>query len=197
MSTIYFVKKFVNNFKFKDALPFIFGLMGVIAGIYLAKYIPSNPNQPVIDYYESEMSVAVSPATLKKWVDNKDENYILVDLRSAAEYNKEHFITAVNIPASSMESQEVIDAFNALPHGKTVVVHCYSSYCTLATQIGNLLSQNGIYVKELNVGWSELRYHWDLWNPGAKVTDGEKYIVKGEVKSGDVITPCTEGEFGC
>lgn len=182
---------------------FIFGVLGVLVGVFIStpKNHTKDNSELIKDFYASEMSVAVSPATLKKWVDTKDQSYLLVDLRSTAEYNTEHFIDAVNIPATSMNSKQIVKAFSELPKDKTIVTHCYSAYCTLARQVGETLSQNDIYVKELNVGWSELRYHWDLWNPGAKVTDGAKYIVKGSElqndKNSKEITPCTEGEFGC
>lgn len=190
---VMYFKKISWNF----VTPFVFGLIGVLVGVYITKYLPTSENDRRKEFYESEMSVAVSPATLKKWVDTKDQNYILVDLRSAGEFEKEHFVTAVNIPAGSMDEVQLVDAFKKLDLKKSVVVHCYSAYCTLGREVGRELSRNGIYVKELNIGWSELRYHWDIWNPGAKNTDGEKYIVKGDPKKPAVITPCTEGKFGC
>lgn len=188
--------KKVKKLDYKKYTPFLFGVLGVLVGIYISRYLPKTENELRRDFYESEMSVAVSPATLKKWVDEGSDDYILVDLRSAGEYQREHFVTAVNIPASSMNEKQLVEAFNNLPKDKEVVVHCYSAYCTLGREVGRELARNGIYVKELNVGWSELRYHWDIWNPGAKVTDGEKYIVKGTDKPA-TVTPCTEGVFGC
>lgn len=178
-------------------LPFVFGLAGVLVGICISKYLPEKEGVQVTDFYASEMASVVSPTTVKRWIDASDSSYILVDLRSAGEYEKEHFKTAINIPVSSMKSEDVVAAFRNLPKDKQIIVHCYSAYCTLGRQIGKLLSENGIYVKELTVGWSELRYHWDLWNPGAKVTDGEAYIVKGQNTNEELPQPCAEGEFGC
>lgn len=194
--------KFFKKINYKRFLPVLYVLIGLIVGFHIKNIIPKSQNELRKDFYETEMSVSVSPATLKKWVDEKNSDYVLVDLRSVPEYEKEHFITAINIPAVSMNEKQLIESFKKLDLSKTVVVHCYSAYCTLGREVGETLSKNGIYVKELNVGWSELRYHWDLWNPGAKVTDGEKYIVKGpELKndknSKNVITPCTQGKFGC
>jgi rhodanese-related sulfurtransferase len=189
------MEKYFKKIKFQTLLPFVFGFLGVIVGVYLTKYIPVSENERRKEFYETEMSVSVSPATLKKWVDDKNTDYILVDLRSAGEFEKEHFITAVNVPATSMNEEQLVEAFKKLDLTKTIVVHCYSAYCTLGREVGETLAKNKIFVKELNVGWSELRYHWDIWNPGAKVTDGEKYIIKGTPSS--VITPCTQGKFGC
>lgn len=195
------LNKFVKLVKLISLLPFVFGALGVLLGVYLSRYIPKSENELRREFYETEMSVAVSPATLKKWVDTNDQSYILVDLRSAPEYEKEHFATAVNVPAGSMDEKQLVEAFKKLDLTKTIVVHCYSAYCTLGREVGRELAKNKIYVKELNVGWSELRYHWDIWNPGAKNTDGASYIVKGStpLRQGfeGQVTPCTQGKFGC
>ncbi len=62
-----------------------------------------------------------------------------------------------------------------------------------------LLAEHGMYVQEMDVGWNEWRYHWDIWNPGAKPEDGVKdYIVTGEENGRDsLLLPCTVGVFGC
>lgn len=173
-------------------------VLGAVGGVFLTKYFDRTSSSHVKSYYEGEMSVAVSPVTLKKYIDEKNPNYILVDLRSAGEYQKEHFKTALNIPAGSMDEQQLVDAFRRLPSDKEIIVHCYSAYCTLGRQVGEALSRHGIYVKELTIGWSELRYHWDLWNPGAGVDDGKDYITSGSADPKDTpIIPCTEGVFGC
>lgn len=190
------MEKYFKKINWNLITPLFFGIIGIFIGVWLTKYLPKNQNELRREFYDTEMSVAVSPATLKKWVDEKDTSYILVDLRSAGEFEKEHFVTAVNIPAGSMDERQLVDAFKKLDLNKTVVVHCYSAYCTLGREVGEALAKNNIFVKELNVGWSELRYHWDLWNPGAKVTDGASYIVKGTPSSTN-ITPCTQGKFGC
>ena len=89
-------------------------------------------------------------------------------------------------------------AFKKLGTDKEIIVHCYSSYCTLGRQVGKALALNDIYVKEMTIGWSEWRYHWDLWNPGAKVEDGATYVVTGKADPTNTpVIPCTVGEFGC
>ena len=161
-------------------------------------YWMSRPHNLMRHFYEGEMATVVSPQTIKKYIDEKKTNYILVDLRSQGEYEKEHFVTAINIPAGSMDEAQLVAAFKRLGTDKEIVVHCYSAYCTLGRQVGEALSKNGVYVKELTVGWSELRYHWDLWNPGAGVDDGKDYITTGKADpSNTPIIPCTEGVFGC
>lgn len=185
------MKKFLTKFE-----PFLMGVLGAILVLAVYNKLEARPEARIFSYYHDEMATIVSPNTLKKWVDAGDTSYILVDLRSKPEYDKEHFKTAINIPAGSLSKEEIVSEFKKLDQSKTIVIHCYSHSCTLGRTTGRLLSENGVFVKELSVGWSELRYFWSLWNPGAKNEDGKSYIVSNPSATA-LPVPCTEGEFGC
>lgn len=181
-------------------LPLIYVALGSVIGIYGWTLREGQPNQRISTFYEDEMAVAVSPVTIRKLIDKKDANYILVDLRSKKEYDTEHIVTAVNVPAVSLNADQIVAQFRLLPKDKQIIVHCYSAYCTLGREIGRLLSRNGIYVKEMNIGWSEWKYYWALWNPGDDPKNGIPYVVATPVSSDtkdSLITPCTQGQFGC
>lgn len=181
-------------------LPIVYVILGSVIGIYGWTLREEQTNQRISTFYEDEMAVAVSPVTIRKLIDKKDTNYILVDLRSKKEYDTEHMVTAVNIPAVSLNADQIIAQFRLLPKDKQIIVHCYSAYCTLGREIGRLLSRNGIYVKEMNIGWSEWKYYWALWNPGDDPKNGIPYVVATPVSSDNknsVVAPCTQGEFGC
>lgn len=176
---------------------FAFGFLGACLALLALRLYESRPEVRSAEFYRSEMSTVVSPTTIKKYIDQGNTDYVLVDLRSSGEYQKEHFKSAVNIPASSLSEEQLVKAFEALPKDKEIIVHCYSAYCTLGRQVGEALAGHGIYVHELTVGWSELRYHWDLWNAGATSDAGKDYIVTGGADPSAPIVPCTEGVFGC
>lgn len=173
------------------------GCVGAIVGISVYKHLESTPEARMRSFYEDEMATVVSPQTVKKYIDEKNKQYILVDLRSQAEYEKEHVIGAINIPATTMNEAQLVASFKRLGTKKEIIVHCYSAYCTLGRQVGLTLARKGIYVKEMTIGWSEWRYHWDLWNPGADINDGKAYIVSGKIDPNAPIIPCTVGEFSC
>lgn len=182
------------------AMPLILSsVIGGLVGAYIVQHSPSTKQEKMTEFYQAEMATVVSPSTLKKMIEAKSDAYILVDLRSEVEYNNEHFATAINIPAVSMDENQLVEAFGKLDASKEIIVHCYSAYCTLGRQVGETLASKNIFVKELTIGWSELRYHYDLWNPGAKPEDGEKYIIKGDPKASPKVlpAPCVDGEFGC
>ncbi len=147
-------------------------------------------------------------------MDKGETNYVLVDVRSPQEYDKEHIIGAISIPAykdpntsisletEKEEKERIINAFNNVRNEKEIIVYCYSIPCMTGRKIGKLLSEHDIYVKHLGIGWNEWRYSWNLWNhDGETPTDVKEYIVSGK-ESGkpmikDTFSPCKVGELGC
>ncbi len=178
-------------------LPLFCGFIGAALALWGYHTWQELPQTRIANTYEDEMVTFVSPTTVKKYIDQKNKNYILVDLRSKQEYDTEHITTAINIPAVSLNTDQLVASFKRLPTNKEIIVHCYSASCTLGRQVGQTLAEHGIYVKEMDVGWNEWRYHWDLWNPGAGPLDGKVYIVAGAADPNAPIIPCTVGMFGC
>lgn len=173
---------------------------------------PKSPtdNDRIYEFYATENAVYVSPHSLRKKMDAQDTSFVLVDLRSEQEYEKAHIVTAVSIPAykdaetsAYDEVDRIVSAFKALPQDKEIVVYCYSMPCMTGRKVGKMLSEKGIFVKHLGIGWNEWRYFWNLWNhDGEKPSQYQDYIVSGKepgmVKTSDQLpSPCTEGQFGC
>ena len=167
----------------------IIGLAAGALGAYLyVNYYTPSQNALIKDFYLTENAVHVSPHSLRGKMDKGISDYVLVDLRSAEEYNHEHIIGAVNIPAykdrdtpAYEDTARIIAAFKALPQGKDVVVYCYSMPCMTGRKIGKMLAENGVYVKHLGIGWNEWRYFWTLWNHEHEwnSTKAEDYIWSG------------------
>lgn len=177
------------------SIAFAFSLFGAFIGVSIYKK-GEKPRDIFQEYYDVENAVAVSPATLRKLIDEQDKNFLLIDLRSTEEYNIEHIVGAISIPAVTMNEVDLVAEFKKLPKDKQIIMHCYSAYCMLAREVGQVLAKEGIHAKELNIGWSEWKYYWGIWNPGEDPKNGLKYLEKG---SGSTTTPpkCTSGQFGC
>mgnify|MGYP000616133077 CR=1 FL=1 len=188
-----------------------FGVLLGVSGILLIErfQLPAKNDLRVL-YYQIENAVHVSPHGLRKLMDKGDESFVLVDLRSAVEYEKAHIVGAVNIPAYSdpdtsayQEKARITQAFRDLPPGKEIIVYCYSTPCMTGRKIGLMLSEQGIYVKHLGIGWNEWRYHWTLWNHEHEwdKTKVEDYIVSGKepgkLAPRELPSPCGTGEFSC
>lgn len=167
----------------------------------------------ISDFYAIENAVHVSPHSIRKSI-MKGEEYLftLVDLRSQEEYEKEHIVGAVNIPAYKDKDtsdygsvDRIVKAFSELPKEKDIIVYCYSMPCMTGRKIGKMLAEHGIFVKHLGIGWNEWRHYWNLWNHehewnATKVSDyistgKDPGIFKGK-KTGTGACPI-DNQFGC
>lgn len=165
------------------------------------------------DFYLIENAVHVSPHSLRGKMDAGVSDFVLVDLRSKEEYDKEHIIGAINIPAyldpqtsisldsDKQEAKKMLDEFSALPNDRDIIVYCYSMPCMTGRKVGKLLAENGIYVKHLGIGWNEWRHFWNLWNHEGEwnSTDIKNYIASGSEPGMPRIregTSCAKGG-GC
>ena len=192
-------------------LAIIFGaLAGALAtGAVLSLQVPSQ-EELIKDFYLTENAVHVSPHHIRKAMDKGDTSFTLVDLRSQEEYEREHVIGAINIPAykdpytsAYGDVERIVAAFSELPRDNDLIVYCYSMPCMTGRKVGKMLAENGIYVKQLGIGWNEWRYYWDLWNHEHELaeTDVQDYVVSGKEPGSPQIkensTSCSIGEFGC
>ena len=192
----------------------ISALIGAVVGALtvfgVISYQKPSQEDLIKEFYDVENAVYVSPHGLRQKMSKGEiDDYILVDLRSAQEYEKEHIVAAINIPAykdpetsAYNEVDRILSEFQKLPKDKEIIVYCYSMPCMTGRKIGKMLAENDIYVKHLGIGWNEWRYFWNLWNhDGETPSKMEDYIAKGKdpgkPKISELLSPCSEGEFGC
>lgn len=193
---------------------FITLLVAALAGaggalLTLRFYHPSE-QKLIADFYATENAVHESPHSIRKAIAHGDENFILVDLRSPQEYEKEHVIGAINISAykdpntsAYEEVDRIVQAFSALDSGKKIIVYCYSMPCMTGRKIGKMLAEHGIYVKHLGIGWNEWRYYWNLWNhDGEDPSKPEDFLASGKepgvYKGPKNVKACPiDGSLGC
>ncbi|MBI2630108.1 rhodanese-like domain-containing protein [Candidatus Pacearchaeota archaeon] len=145
-------------------------LAGSISGYFFSNQEDSE-EEMIKEFYLQQNAVYASPHSLRLKMDKGSEDYVLVDLRSAEEYEKEHIIGAISIPAYKDKKtsayddvDRIVGEFSKLSKDKEVIVYCYSTPCMSGRKIGKLLAENDIYVKHLGIGWNEWRYFWNLWN---------------------------------
>ncbi|NQZ85558.1 MAG: rhodanese-like domain-containing protein [Nanoarchaeales archaeon] len=148
-------------------------------------------------YYTSETATLISPHHLRNDLMKGDSYlYNLVDVRLIDAYEKEHIVSAINIPiqltineklrlnyTTVTDEERVVAAFAELENnGKQTLIYCYSSSCMAGRNVGRLLAENGIFVKELGIGWNEWRYDWNSWNYPEEWNNTEvlDYIAVGE-----------------
>lgn len=168
-------------------------VLSIIASFVTAYFVTTlqKPSQEklISEFYETENAVHVSPHSIRKAIMKNHLDVILVDLRSQEEYEKEHVIGAINIPAykdpetSAYDDVErIVKSFKDLGTEKDIVVYCYSMPCMTGRKIGKMLTEHGIYVKHLGIGWNEWRHFWQQWNHEHEwaVTKVEDFIATGK-----------------
>ena len=189
----------------------LLALLGGVVGGYLFSLVHVPGKEALIrGFYDTENAVHVSPHSVRKKISELAQDVILVDLRSQEEYEKEHIVGAISIPAYKDKDHSdygaedrIVGAFQSLPQGKSIVVYCYSMPCMTGRKIGQMLTAHDIYVQHLGIGWNEWRHFWTLWNHEHEwsQTNVGDYIASGAepgVFTGTpVIEPCVEGQFGC
>lgn len=203
-------KKLINTILISASVGALLGATVTYAILASKKEVQKSSQDLIYDFYKIENAVYISPHSLRKKMDKGDQSYILVDLRSQQEYEKEHIIGAINIPAykdpdtsAYDEMERIVKDFKKLPKDKEIIVYCYSMPCMTGRKVGLALAENGVFVKHLGIGWNEWRYFWTLWNHEHEwsLTKPEDYIFEGSSsgtpKRRELPSPCGEGQFSC
>ncbi len=185
-------------------------VIGAAAAVFIQNIMPPDENTLIRDFYLTENAVHVSPHSIRKEIGFGPASFVLVDLRSQEEYEKEHIIGAINIPAYKDKDtsdygavERIVGGFAKLPKDKDIIVYCYSTPCMTGRKVGKMLAERGIYVKHLGIGWNEWRYYWNLWNHEHEwnVTTVLDYVANGTepgvFKGPKANATCGRGEFGC
>src|SRR3989338_6230167 len=108
-------------------LAIVFGaLAGALSTFVILNLQISNQEDLIKDFYLTENAVHVSPHSIRKAMDKGDDSFILVDLRSQEEYEEEHIIWAVNIPA--YKDRDNSD-YGAIERIVISVLICRNIYC--------------------------------------------------------------------
>ena len=189
-------------------------IVGALANLVVSNFHTLSKEDRIKDFYLTENEVHVSPHHIRKAMTKEDNSFIMVDLRSQEEYEREHIIGAVSIPAYKTpdksaygDVERIVNSFRELENknpNKEIIIYCYSIPCMTGRKVGKMLAENDIYVKELGVGWNEWRYFWTLWNHPHEwnTTKVEDYVISGaepgQIKEGLISKTCPiEGELGC
>jgi len=209
------------KFNFLVGIIFSIIILSVIIGsltTFVILNINSESKEKLIkEFYLSETAVQVSPHHLRKAIMKGEDDFILVDLRSQEEYEREHIIGAVNIPAYKSpdksaygDVERIVNSFREIRENnpdKDLIVYCYSSPCMTGSKVGKMLAENEIYVQKLGIGWNEWKYFWNLWNHEHEwnQTNVENYIFSGSEPGKFIVNNSTnsskvcpiEGDLGC
>jgi rhodanese-related sulfurtransferase len=167
-------------------------IFGILIGAALTYFYVGNSatsteisnDQKIAAYYANSVATLVSPHSIRERISyGRNDEFVLVDVRAAEDYEREHIITAVNID-TGRELDVVLADFKALQAAnpdKDIIIYCYSASCMNGRKAGNFLAENGVFVKEMTIGWNEWRYDWEAWNYDTEWGryDPADYVVSG------------------
>ncbi|HMS22837.1 MAG TPA: rhodanese-like domain-containing protein [Candidatus Levybacteria bacterium] len=123
-------------------------------------------------------SVRFDPMVLLKMIQKNNTDYVVVDIRTAKEYENGHIKSAVSIPIYGTnilsDAGEIKDAnglkdrMNEVTKNKKIVIlYGQTAYSMYVEQVARYLDSNGGKVKVLGVGWNEWAHFKNLWVPEA------------------------------
>ena len=111
-------------------------------------------NKGAIKFFEEKIKYEIDPYSVRHIVDEKDKNYLIVDVRDSDTYKKGHVPNAINVPA-----YEVDKHIKKLPKNKTIITYCYHVVCFAAPKVALKLAKKGYKVMEMVGGFDEWQKH--------------------------------------
>jgi rhodanese-related sulfurtransferase len=124
-------------------------------------------------FFSGKLAYETDPADVAKAIEGGSADFILVDCRTAGNYNRTHLPNAINLPWREITAETIAD----LPEG-LLVTYCWGPSCNAATKGAQRLSSLRRQVKEMIGG---LEY----WIREGHPTQGRRPIVRGEEKPSD------------
>ena len=96
-------------------------------------------------HFSRKLSCETDPADVYTDIQNSQNNFIFVDVRSPDDYKQAHAEGAVNIPHVEMTEERMAE----FSKDQVFVVYCWGPGCNGATKAGFKLSRLGFPVKEM------------------------------------------------
>ncbi len=173
-----------------------------------AVFYPSN-NQLIKSFYSSTVATLISPHSLRENIEHGTNEFIIVDTREKPDYVDGHIIGSLNISPNGDWIKEFKKLQKENPD-KEILIYCYTNVCMRGKKMGRELALNGIYVKELGVGFNNWKNYWKTWNYENEWEhiDINDFIVAGENPGQYYVDPKIQqkkleegcsilGEYGC
>ena len=111
-------------------------------------------NKSAVKFFDEKLKYEIDPYTVRKIVDAKDKDYLIVDVRDKDAYKAGHVPTAINVPSREWEKH-----LSKLPKNKKLILYCYHMVCFAAPKIALRLAKKGYDVMEMVGGFDEWQKH--------------------------------------
>lgn len=114
------------------------------------KDLRNNPEKAK-DFFAQILAYSLGPIELKEL--HEENELVIIDVRSRADYEISHIPMAISMPYDEMENR-----LNELNKEDLHVVYCYNPYCHLGARAAHLMAEHNLPVIELCGGfkvWAE------------------------------------------
>ncbi len=98
-------------------------------------------------YFEDKLAFTTGPVELERWIKTGENNLVVVDVRAAEDFAKDHIPGAINLPKDKWDNPQ------GLSKDKTNVIYCYTQQCHLAANACVQFASRGYPVMELEGGF--------------------------------------------
>lgn len=96
-------------------------------------------------HFQSKLAFETDPWDVKTDMERGRSDFIVIDVRSPADFEQRHIKGAVSFPYRSMNAETTSE----LPRGKLMVTYCWGPGCNSSTKGAVRLASLGFRVKEL------------------------------------------------
>ncbi|HND49558.1 MAG TPA: rhodanese-like domain-containing protein, partial [Anaerolineales bacterium] len=96
-------------------------------------------------FFSAKLTYETDPSDVYADMKNELADFVLIDVRSAADYAKSHAQGAINLPQVNINTETT----SKLSKEKLLVVYCWGPGCNGATKAAAKLSALGFHVKEM------------------------------------------------
>jgi len=157
-------KEFILPFIFSFSVIFIFIIFGskLLKTTNKKKQVIKKPTvatNKLKEYLEIEQSVFLDPLELIDLIKNRNQEFVLIDLRENKYFQEEHIKRALSFSVKTLKDEL------KMYHNKLVILYGQTGYSKETRITAIDLINNGYQVKILSIGWNEFRHFKTLWVP--------------------------------
>lgn len=108
------------------------------------EFAPASPLDAAA-HFAAKLSLEVDPADVHFDLEKGIKDFVVVDTRSTADYEREHIPGAISLPHRQMSEDTTKD----LPRDRIIVTYCWGTACNASTKGALNLARLGFTVKEM------------------------------------------------
>jgi len=107
--------------------------------------VPAQADDEAIRFYEHKLRYETDPADVYTDIQNDVADFVILDVRSEADYHDKHIEGAISLPHARITEKRMSE----FPDDTLFIVYCWSPGCNGSTKGALKLAQLGYKVKEL------------------------------------------------